>query len=250
MQLKKDLADFFAAQIGPGKRFEHSVNMADFLGLPPTRATKLYNFLKGADTQYSAVFEWLEKLDFKLLFPHERATEREVCFVDARVVPAGAGAPPPQAEKYLAVPLVGEVGAGPGLIAQDEITSWVLVYKEHRSVSRRSNLLAVEVGRNQRSMIPTLHPGDIVLVDRDDWGQDGCAPPGNIFLVREPGQEGGGKVKRVATAGKGELATITFYSDNATEYGPEVFHAYQYNHDLRQALVGRVVWAWADLSRK
>jgi hypothetical protein len=57
-------------------------------------------------------------------------------------------------------------------------------------------------------------------------------------------------VKRVATAGKGELATVTFYSDNATEYGPEVYHLHQYDHDLRQAVVGRVICAWADLSRK
>ena len=250
MQLREKLVDFFAEQIGPGRRFENSVRMAAFLGLPATQATKFYNFLKGADTQYGAVLDWLEKLEFRLLFPHERKAEREVCFVDARMAQAGDGAPPPQAENYLAVPLVGEVGAGPGIIPRDEILSWVLVYREHRSVNRRSNLLAVEVGRNQRSMIPTLHPGDIVLVDRDDWGNGGYAPPGNIFLVREPGQEGGGKVKRVATAGKGELATITFYSDNAAEYGPEVFHAHQYDHDLRQAIVGRVVWAWADLSRK
>ena len=46
------------------------------------------------------------------------------------------------------------------------------------------------------------------------------------------------------------FASITFYSDNAAEYGPEVYHMYQYEHDVRQAIVGRVVWAWADLSRK
>jgi len=239
------------SQVGPGRRFESNVKLADFLGLPATRATKLYNFLKGADTQYSAVLEWLERLDFKLVFPDERAREREVCFVDAKVVSAGEGAPAPQAENYLAVPLVGEVGAGPGVIAQEEIVSWVLVYREHRSVIQRSNLLAVEIGKNQRSMIPTLHPGDIVLVDRNDWGQQtGYGPPGNIYLVREPGQEGGGMVKRVALAGKGDTSTITFYSYNAVEYGPDVFHLHQYEHDLRRAVVGRVVWAWADLSRK
>jgi phage repressor protein C with HTH and peptisase S24 domain len=100
-------------------------------------------------------------------------------------------------------------------------------------------------------MIPTLHPLDIVLVDREDWGeQTGYAPPGNIFLVREPGQEGGAMVKRISMAGRGDLATITFYSDNATEYTPETYHLTQYDHEPRRAIVGRVIWAWADLSRK
>ena len=91
---------------------------------------------------------------------------REVCFVDAVRAPAAGNIPPPESEAYLAVPLVGEVGAGPGILPREEISSWVLVWRRHRSVMRRRDLLAVEIGRNQRSMIPTLHPLDIVLVDR------------------------------------------------------------------------------------
>jgi hypothetical protein len=126
-----------------------------------------------------------------------------------------------------------------------------MVYREHHSVQHRKNLLAVEVGKNQRSMLPTLSPLDIMLVDRDDWGQNSAyTPPGNIYLVREPGQEGGAKVKRVALAGKGETTTVTFYSDNAAEFGPETHLLALYGYDLRQAIVGKVVWAWADLTRK
>jgi len=240
---KKVLADFLASHKGNARA------AADALGV---NHVTFWSWAKGTRTpalaQISEVFERLGVRVCPPGLPEE--TTREVCFVDARIVEAGAGAPPPETESYLAVPLVGEVGAGPGLIPREEIMSWVLVYREHRSVMQRSNLLAVEIGKNQRSMIPTLHPGDIVLIDRSDWGQQGYAPPGNIFLVREPGQDGGGMVKRVAMAGKGDAATITFYSDNASEYGPEVFHMYQYDHDHRQAVVGRVVWAWADLSRK
>ena len=124
----------------------------------------------------------------------------------------------------MAVPLVGEVGAGPGIVSQDEFLSWVLVYRKMSSVARRSNLLAVEVGKNQKSMVPLLHPGDIVLVDLDDFGQDtGFRPPGNIYLVREPGQEGGGKIKRVSITGKGENAVITYYSENTAENEPEPY---------------------------
>ena len=44
---------------------------------------------------------------------------KEVCFVDARIAPAGDTLPPPPDEDYLAVPLVEEVGAGPGIIPQN-----------------------------------------------------------------------------------------------------------------------------------
>jgi len=237
------LEDFLASHRGNARAAADAlgVNHVTFWGwVKGTRAPAL--------KQLSEVFA---RLGVTVRLPEgAEETTRKVCFVAAKTAPAGAGADPPDSEQYLAVPLVGEVGAGPGIIPQEEILSWVLVYRNHRSVMQRSNLLAVEIGRNQRSMIPTLHPGDIVLIDRSDWGQQGHAPPGNIFLVREPGQEGGGMVKRVSTAGKGALATITFYSDNAAEYGPEVYHMHQYDHDMQQAVVGRVVWAWADLSRK
>jgi hypothetical protein len=239
----KVLEDFLALHRGNARA------AADALGV---NHVTFWCWVRGTRTpalkQISEVFE---RLGVTLRLPEApEETTRQVCFVAAKTVPAGELADPPEAENYLAVPLVGEVGAGAGIIPREEILSWVLVYREHRSVMQRSNLLAVEIGKNQRSMIPTLHPGDIVLIDRSDWGQQGHAPPGNIFLVREPGQDGGGMVKRVSTAGKGELATITFYSDNATEYGPEVYHMHQYDHDVQQAVVGRVVWAWADLSRK
>lgn len=250
MNSSEQLKKFFLDQIGKGKNFSTNADMARFLNLTPNQIPKFYKFLKGADTQYSAVIDWFEKLGGKLQGLRE-STAREVCFIDAKVVAAGQNAGKPDSEDYLAVPLVGEVGAGPGMIDQNELLSWVLVHRNSRSVQRRSNLLAVEIGKNQRSMVPTLHPGDIVLIDRDDWGQNGYQSPGNIFLVREPGQEGGGKIKRVTLSGHGDSSILTFYSDNSEEYEPEPhIVAQDYANDLRAAIVGRVVWAWADLSRK
>lgn len=175
---------------------------------------------------------------------------REVCLVDTRIVPAGDGLPPPNVEDYIAAPLVGEVGAGAGMIDQEEVLSWVLVHSDSLAVRNRTNLIAVEVGKNQRSMVPTLHPQDIVLVNRDDYGDTmGYKPPGNIFLVREPGQEGGAMVKRVSITKLKDFSTITFYSDNP-EYEPETFPMSEYEDNLKNAIIGRVVWAWTDLSRK
>jgi phage repressor protein C with HTH and peptisase S24 domain len=43
--------------------------------------------------------------------------------------------------------------------------------------------VAVSIGKGEVSMVPTLHPGDIVLVDRAEKAPD---PPGKIMLVCEP----------------------------------------------------------------
>lgn len=195
----------------------------------------------------------LDALGAYVVFPGEgRDFTREVCFVDRKIVPVGEHAPPPADTDYVAVPLVGEVGAGPGMVAEDDLKSWVLVYRNLASVARRTNLLAVEIGKNQRSMVPLLHPGDIVLVDLDDKGDPGAyRPPGNIFLVREPGQEGGGKIKRVSLSGTGQNTILTFYSENVQENEPEPYFLGQdYDNDISRAIVGKVVWAWTDLSRK
>lgn len=213
-----------------------------------------YKLLQGKGVRSENLFEWLENLGFRLLPPGEAPPEqtREVCFVDAKVVRSGAQGPPVVPEEYVAVPLVSEAGAGPGIVAQDEFKSWVLVYRNLRSIARRSNLIAVEVGKNSRSMVPLLHPGDLVLVDLDDKGElSGFAPPGNTYLVREPGQEGGGKIKRVSLSGTGKNTIITYYSENAAENEPEPFFlAQDFDNDITRAVVGKVVWAWTDLSRK
>ncbi len=246
MKILEELRAFLKA------RTDEGINQSQLARSAGVQQASLSRFIRGeqASIDFSTASRVMDHLGLSLRFPGA-PEPREVCFVDAKIVSAGNGAAPPRSEDYLAVPMVGQAGAGPGIVPGDDIESWILVYRNHRSVMRRSNLLAVEIGQNQRSMVPTLHPLDIILIDRDDWGQSGgYQPPGNIFLVREPGQEGGGMVKRVSLSGKGDLATITFYSDNCTEYGPEVYHMSQYGNDVRAAIVGRVVWAWADLSLK
>ena len=80
---------------------------------------------------------------------------REVCFVNAKIVPAGEGLARPEAEDYIAAPLVGEVGAGPGYVPQEEIRSWFLAYKHLPAIRYRRNLIAVEIGKHSCSMQPT-----------------------------------------------------------------------------------------------
>lgn len=171
---------------------------------------------------------------------------REVCFVNAKVVPAGECVAPPQAEDYIAAPLVGEVGAGPGYFSEEEVQSWFLVYKHVAAIRQRRDLIAVEIGKSSTSMMPLLHPGDIVLVDRGDKLVD---RPGRIMLVRDP--DGAGMIKRVSITGKGDDETIQFYSENAAYNPPETYNKNKdFNGDLNNAIVGRVIWAWMDVRDK
>ena len=179
-------------------------------------------------------------------FTTEKEAAREVCFVNAKIVPAGEHVAPPQAEDYIAAPLVGEVGAGPGYVAQDDVESWFLVYKHVAAIRQRSDLIAVEIGKSSTSMLPLLHPGDIVLVDRDD--QD-VEHPGHIMLVRDP--DGAGMIKRVAMNKDGTDWTLQFYSDNAAKNPPMTYKLGEdYESDITKAIVGRVIWAWSDVRNK
>jgi len=201
------------------------------------------------NTNARAYLTWLENLGAKITFPDEQADlTRNVCWVDAKIVSAGEGQKKPIAEDYWAVPLVGEAGAGPGIMPSEEIKSWVLVHRHQHAVRFKRNLLAVEIEKNSTSMTPLLRPGDVVLVDRDDFKPNKA---GGIFLVREPGPSGGGMVKRVATRQQNGDMAITFYSDNAPENPPQSYSLREdYDGEISNAIVGRCVWSWSDLMGK
>ena len=172
---------------------------------------------------------------------------KDVCFVNAKLVPAGEHVQPPQAEDYIAAPLVGEVGAGPGYVAQDDVKSWFLVYRHHPAIQHRYNLLAVEIAKNSTSMIPLLKPGDLVLVDRND--QD-VSRPGHIMLVKDPDDQG--MIKRVSVEQQADGDySVVYYSDNAMENPPICYSLRRhFFNEWGRAIVGRVIWAWSDVREK
>lgn len=177
-----------------------------------------------------------------------REASKDVCFVNAKIVPAGEGILPPMAEDYLAAPLVGEAGAGPGFLPQEEVKSWFLVYKHQDAVRYRRNLIAVEIGAGATSMTPTLNPGDLVLVDRDDRV---VSQAGHMMLVLDP-VDGSGMIKRVAVNEKSDGDfQITYYSDNVHGNPPLVYSLRDdFGGDMEKAIVGRVIWAWSDVREK
>ena len=106
------------------------------------------------------------------------------------------------------------------------------------------------LGKHSTSMVPTLKPQDIVLVDRQD--KDVMNFKGRIMLVLDP-FDGSGKIKRVAAENQPKKRDyrITYYSDNAAENPPEVYSLMEdFEGDWNKSIVGRVVWAWSDVSCK
>lgn len=228
------------------------MSQAQFARETGVQQGSLSRFLKGEQSSLSGdtVAKIVAFLGARLVFPGEDSPEpaRDVCWVNARIMPAGEHVAPPVAEDYLAAPLVGEVGAGPGYLPQESVESWFLVYKHVPAIMGRRNLIAVEIGKTSTSMLPLLSPGDIVLVDRDDID---VSHAGHIMLVRDP--EGAGMVKRVSvqpTPGSKDFS-IQFYSDNAATNPPLLYSLREdYGGEISNGIVGRVIWAWSDVRTK
>lgn len=233
------------------KRIQASgMSQAQFSRETGVQQGSLSRFLKGEQSSLSGdtVAKIVNFFGAKLVFPGENEEpSRDVCFVNTRIMPAGEYVAPPVAEDYLAAPLVGEVGAGLGYIPQDVIEGWCLVSRNNPAVRSRSNLIAVEIGHSSYSMQPTLNPGDIVLVDKNDRNIQHC---GHIMLVTDP--EGAGMIKRVAINDKkDDDYRIIFYSDNNLQHPPLVYSLRNdYAGDWDKVVAGRVILALTDMRKK
>lgn len=244
MGFSEDVRQKLKDLIGKGELFANKKRMADALEVDPSQLNRFLSGERGLTLD--SLGRILDKLGGRAMFPDEHAEQpRDVCFVAPGRISASGGEPSP--EDYLAVPLAASpVAAGPGLIPEDAIEGWVLVWRHHDSVRLRTNLVAVEIGPGEHSMVPALHPGDLVLVDRDDKSPD---PAGRIMLVTEP--DGGAMVKRVATKKMDDDIELVFYSDNSREFPPFTYRLERdYYGDISRAIVGKVVWAWSDMTRK
>jgi hypothetical protein len=230
-------------------KFRNTTNLARQAGVQQASLSRY--FTKNTGINIDAVAKLADAMGAKLVFPEDEQehTVKDVQFISAHKVSAPRSTLGPSEEDYLAVPLAATpVAAGPGLIPEDKIRGWILVWRHQEAVLWRSNLVAVELGRGENSMAPTLHPGDIVLVDRNDREPE---PAGKIMLVSEPGPDGGAMIKRVSTQRLDNDVELVFYSDNSREFPPRTFRlGRDYEGDLTRAIAGRVIWAWSDMSHK
>ena len=221
---------------------------AEFLGV---NAVTFWGWVQGKRVpNMEALAPVLDKLRAKITLPDDDPT-REVVFVNPKIHESCQGLPRPIPDDYRAIPLTNmEVAAGPGLQTQEEpeLLSWVLIYTQELAV-RRSRLIAARVGKNQKSMLPSIQPGDIVVIDLDDKHID----RGGIFLVRDPDE--GAALKRVKYFTKRGQPVITFYSDNAADgFEPTTYTLDEFDPDQAQAIdkaiVGRCIWQWGDLEKR
>lgn len=231
-------------------RFKNPAQMAEFLDVPLNQITRWIK--KERAPKLNTIGDVLDQLGAKVVFPGEVKatvddTTRPVRFLDATVLRNGKHShlPQPTPDRYRAIPVVsGEVAAGEGLIAEEGIDSWMLLSTVEPAVRWSSNLLAVRVGRRQRSMLPLIHPGATVLVDCDDRQPAGEA---SIYLVRDP--HDGIAIKKVRLFTRHNEEFLTFYSLNAEEYPPFTYSVGKdFEGNLRKAIAGKVVWLWQDLT--
>ncbi|WP_319541542.1 S24/S26 family peptidase [uncultured Pseudodesulfovibrio sp.] len=235
-------------RIGPGKRYSNNKRMADELGVDPSQLNRFLKKERGLNSE--SLGHILDKVGVSILFGDEPVdASREVCFNLPFPSESEAALPEPQSDDYMAVPLTSPaVAVSSGLIPEDKIEGWILVWRHQESIRFRSNLVAVEVGAGERHMEPTLHSGDIIIVDRSDRDP---SPAGKIMLVREPGSNGSISIKRVNTRRLDEDLELIFYSENNRIHPPTTYRLKQdFQGEITHAIGGKVVWAWNDMSRK
>lgn len=167
--------------------------------------------------------------------------------IKAKVLDPDESGLPPQEEDYIAAPIVGEVGAGTGVIPEDNLRGWFMVHRSVVAGRALHNLVAVEIAPHSISMSPTLNPGDVVLVDKDDKSFESR---GNIMLVIDPADDST-MIKRVGVLEEKGDVKITYYSDNFTLYPPQVYGLMKdFFGEWHRAIAGKVIWAWTDMRKK
>lgn len=211
------------------------IEFAQAYGLSPKNLTDLKNYAKR-----------IEEGDSKKPDPNIRTIYRalrgllerkpiDLETIQPVIVPLGGDielSPHFPREDYGAVPLVeGSIAAGPGRIVSENIEGYVLVYKPE--IGQRFDLIAVKLANDAKSMEPTLHPGDIVIIDTHDKQIE---IPG-IFAVRKPGPVMECSVKRIKIYDN----RLWLLSDNP-QYPPEM-SPYDNLDDL---IIGRVICSWTS----
>jgi SOS-response transcriptional repressor LexA len=144
--------------------------------------------------------------------------------------------------EFVSVPVLsGRIAAGPPLVVDErDIADHVAFSPALISQLGVTDPVCVRVGRYERSMIPTIRPGDTVLLDCSDAKREN--PRNNrIYAVNV---EEGSTLKRVAIVG----GVLTLMSDNLDkeEYPVRTIEC-DSDTQLRSVIVGEAVWSGTTL---
>jgi SOS-response transcriptional repressor LexA len=144
-------------------------------------------------------------------------------------------------EDYLAVPMIeGKIAAGYlAEIPEDFVTNLVWVYKPEIGKRQHHNLRAVQLAKNADSMVPTLRPGDIIIVDPTERPPMKPLNKNAIYAVRSQ-EEGGCTVKRVK-----EVADFWLLLSDNPEKEPMLLSKEREDNPF----IGRVIWSWTSWVR-
>lgn len=151
MKTADRIREYFRSQVGRGCRFKDNTALARHLGLGATTATRFFNFLKGADPQYSAVVDWLERMGGQIILPDDAPDEYEY------------------------VPKVrARAGAGSSLVTDGEVICHFAFRREFLQAQHIHAADCVVMRVTGDSMEPLIKNGDTILVDQaDHQPQDG-----------------------------------------------------------------------------
>lgn len=226
MKSYEQINAFIKNKIGEGKEFPRQIDMAKFLNLPQTQATKLYNFLnKQADTSYKDVIEWFIKLGGT--FEIENGSV-------ATIQRMGANSPVEKIhnndEGLLKIDIYQVTGAGnPFVLRENEPITSVFVSELY---ARQADIAFLVDGE---SMYPTIKNNAIVGVSLKKDFQ-----PNEVFAINHPA--GGVTIKRISIKGKNWV--IRSDNPNKELYPQEDQYSLEEYPNL---IIGRVVWVWQSM---
>lgn len=125
------------------------------------------------------------------------------------------------------------VGAGQPIVVDAEDGNESLAFRNDFT-RRFTNPIAVRVGRDQHSMVPTVHPGDVLVIDRSERVR--LKPDGRRIYALN--LDGGAMIKRVEVAGQWLLVS----SDNLDKGHYPTRPVPLDDMNLLDVVVGEVVW--------
>ena len=155
-------------------------------------------------------------------------------------IQGAADHPPTAIAGFVALPLLANpIAAGqPLAIAPDPERDRTLSFRE-TVVRKFTRPICLRIGPREESMLPTLEPGDVVVIDQDP-NRRRSPKAGHIYAVNFGPLSGddGGAAKRIELSGG--MLVVTSDNMNKQEYPTQVFNVTDVN--LLDALVGEVVW--------
>lgn len=255
----RSIIDGMNSMIGEGKKYRFAADMARDCDVSPMYLKRI---LSEEKVQYlKNICHVLDTVGFKLAYATDKTQILSLCKRSAEInITKDQGELATQ--NCLAIPVISlskaTLSTADHQLGQEDIHDWVIISEGMKSMRLRSaaqnpnTLIAIELDRQYDQMEPVLQPGDIIVVDRNDK-YERFAPPGNIFIAKEPSAENNesGRICRVLTEPDGQDLRIVYYYDNITKYTPRTWSLKDdFAGEITNALIGRVIWSWSNTVNK